>query len=69
MLRLIGLFYGMGAVLTFLTVTGSLYGRAFWVGVQDGREQGPELSTGMTYEDGKAQRWYDAGTWVGVALR
>ena len=41
---------------------------AFLQGVEDGMEQGPELSSGMSYEDGDHQQAYDAGTWFGAGI-
>lgn len=41
---------------------------AFWTGVTDGEEQGPELSMGMSYPDAEIQNCYDVGTWLGAAV-
>jgi len=41
---------------------------AYWQGIADGAEQGPELSMGMSYPDDGTQWCYDVGTWVGAAV-
>lgn len=41
---------------------------ALCVGVRDGFEQGPELSSGMSYNDLRQQDFYDAGTHIGCAV-
>lgn len=41
---------------------------ALATGIADGKEQGFELSMGMTYEDGNDQWAYDCGTWLGASI-
>ena len=43
--------------------------QAFLTGVEDGKEQGFELSSGMSYEDLSRQWAYDTGTYIGACLR
>lgn len=40
----------------------------FWNGVDDGIKQGPELSSGMSYDDLDKQAIYDAGTHFGAGI-
>ncbi len=42
---------------------------AFFLGVEDGKEQGDELDVGMTYEDLNRQQAYDIGTRVGAIIK
>ena len=42
--------------------------KAFKVGFEDGFEQGAELSTGMSYDEPRAQDVYDAGTHIGCGV-
>lgn len=42
---------------------------AFFLGVEDGKEQGDELGVGMTYEDLNRQQAYDIGTRVGATIK
>ena len=47
----------------------SKYTSALWVGIDDGLEQGLELTSGMSYDDLEAQWAYDLGTYVGACLK
>lgn len=47
---------------------GILNNAAFRTGVEDGYEQGFELSMGMTYDDLNDQWAYDTGTHIGACL-
>ena len=54
---------------TELGVTPQNPGReAFFRGVQDGENQGPELSSGLSYIDMETQNAYDVGTYIGAAI-
>jgi len=41
---------------------------AMFAGISDGAEQGPELSSGMTFDRSEAQHAYDFGTYIGAAI-
>lgn len=41
---------------------------AFRAGYEDGKEQGFELSTGMSYDDPYDQWVYDVGTYIGACV-
>lgn len=41
---------------------------AFALGMEDGYEQGFELSTGMSYDDDESQWAYDTATYIGACL-
>lgn len=41
---------------------------ALRTGYEDGKEQGFELSSGMSYDNTESQWAYDVGTWIGAAV-
>lgn len=42
--------------------------KAAYIGFKDGWEQGPELATGMSYDNDETQRVYDAFTYIGCGV-
>lgn len=41
---------------------------ALWTGFADGWSCGPEIDVGMTYPNDRAQRFYDAATYLGCGV-
>jgi len=41
---------------------------ALRTGYEDGKEQGFELDSGMSYDDKHSQWAYDIGTWIGASI-
>lgn len=51
-----------------LALKGENQGKALRTGIQDGFEQGFELSMGMSYDDMDCQTAYDTGTYIGACV-
>lgn len=41
---------------------------AFFLGINDGSDQGPELSMGFTFDEKDVQNAYDVGTYIGASI-
>lgn len=61
--------YGYTLIAQALHIERSEEVSALACGIDDGYEQGFELSTGITYHDLDCQWAYDTGTYIGACLK